>query len=247
MSVDDGVQRSPFTRPAFVASAILIGLVLVAGAVLLIMGWVNGDKEPEGEAEPKPAPVQTEEPAPDPESDSRCGLRDVQLEGTLNSAPELTDWAYAGNTRYPISDKHGPAETLDSGARVCFERTPEGAVFAAAALTAQLENPSTRVASAEVSMVPGELRDMHLADSTSGASETLRVTVNGFRLMSYDGSTAKVDVAATATGQGESAYIAAVKYLEWSDGDWKLAGTPADYSAGGTQLPDLAGYAVWGE
>lgn len=61
MSLDDGTpERSPFSRPAWVGAAVLVGVLAIVGIVLSIMALTKPA------AEPAPKPITSESPAPTP-------------------------------------------------------------------------------------------------------------------------------------------------------------------------------------
>lgn len=245
---------SPFSRPSFVLAGIVVGLVLILGAVLLIKGAVDGDDPP---ATPSPNPSQpvtsSTSPAASPSSTglpageaSLCGLPTVMMSGQLTSAP-AADWAYDGTTAYPTSKVAGPGATSGDGVRHCFARTPEGAVFAAANAVAAGTAADLRpwltyfVAKAD--------RDAVLAQgSGSGSTDTeTRSKIVGFRLLAYDGTTARVDMAATAYVNGQTITISMVYDLIWEDGDWHLSVPNPTSPINVAQIPDTTGYIAWEE
>ena len=111
MSTDD-TEQSPFTRPAFVSAAIVVGLVLVLGAVLAVHAMTTGKataSPPTTSASP-PAATSTPSPSTGTSEASVCGLPGTVTTGTLSSAPAAA-WAYEGTTAYPTSDTYGPGKT----------------------------------------------------------------------------------------------------------------------------------------
>lgn len=244
----DSSERSPYTRPIFVVAATVIGLIVVAGIVLSVIFITKGLSKDNAAAD-SPAPAPVTEPttkAPADSEESRCGLNEVKLEGTLLEAP-AAEWAFVGGSaQFPASASAGPAETLSSGAQVCFEHTPTGAVFAAAAITAQLSESGSRAAIIDTSVVEGPLQDAFLEVADIEGSTDIRMTIAGFKLMAYTGDTARVDVGIIGKAEGQSVYLSSMTQLRWVDGDWKLDGDIADYSAPAV-LPDLAGFKLWSE
>src|SRR5690625_1677850 len=146
-SQDETETRSPFTRPGFLVAAVLIGAIVVVGAVLGILNATRAGDDP---SEPSPT---TAEPAPSATSpsstvepagnESVCGLEDGNSdEDTLSVAPDA-EWQFQGTTAYPTSPTYGPGATDDNGVRYCFQRSPEGAVFAAANAVVQGSDAAT--------------------------------------------------------------------------------------------------------
>ena len=73
-----------------------------------------------------------------------------------------------------------------------------------------------------------------------------RLRIAGFRLLAYDGTSARVDLAVVAGAESQSVTASFVYNLVWVDGDWKIdTSTPEPGSF--STIPDLTGYVPWGE
>lgn len=247
---EDQDEQNPWTRSGFVAAAVVVAVVAVLGIVLAITTATGPDEE---QATPEPSSTASDvvagpEPSPPaPQDDgSVCGLAGEELEGTLPTAPEA-QWQFQGTTAYPTSSTFGPGETSPDGVRSCFQRSPEGAVFAAANAVAQGAEPGTVQSWLDYFVASGPSRDAVVnaggATDTSGA----RAAIQGFRLLSYDGNSATVDVAVRGSTDGQVVNLSMVYDLVWEDGDWKLAVTDPSAPIDVATLPDLAGYAAWSE
>ncbi|MCB8043689.1 hypothetical protein JM654_04330 [Microbacterium oxydans] len=247
MSFDDETtQQSPFRRPGWIAAAVVVGLLIIAAAVVWIVSSVSSSDDPE--PAPQPSGSSTSAPAPSEGAEggsSICGLDLVEMSGTLDKAPATT-WEYAGTTPFPVSDEFGPADTTDSGIKMCFARTPEGAALAASVGVGYLMSPDTIQAWRESALAEGPIRDQVLSTPpTEGVSSEVRTEVTAFRLLSYDGDSARVDVGVTVTGSGNTAYLSIVMPLIWENGDWKVNYSQSDLTERPAQLPNLAGYIYW--
>jgi hypothetical protein len=247
MSLDDETtQQSPFRRPGWIAAAVVVGLLILAAVVV----WIVSSLSPSNDAEPSPQPSDSSTSAPAPSEgaeggSSICGLDLVEMSGTLDTAPATT-WEYAGTTPIPVSDEFGPADTTDAGIRTCFARTPEGAALAASVGVGYLLNADTVQPWREYALAAGPIRDQLLNTPPTGESSAeIRNEVTAFRLLSYDGDSARVDVGVTVTGNGKTGYLSAVIPLIWEDGDWKVNYSESDLTARPAQLPNLAGYIYW--
>ncbi|MHB9004715.1 MAG: hypothetical protein ACYC6C_11750 [Coriobacteriia bacterium] len=246
MSFDDETtQQSPFRRPGWIIAAVVVGLLIVAAVVVWIVSAVSSP----GDDEPAPTPSSSSTPAPAPSEgaaggSSVCGLDLVEMSGTLDTAPATT-WEYAGTTPFPVSDEFGPADTTSSGIRTCFARTPEGAALAASVGVGYLMNPDTIQPWRESALAKGPIRDQVLNTPPTDVSSEVRSEVTAFRLLSYDGDSARVDVGVTVTGNGNTAYLSIVMPLIWEDGDWKVNYSESDLTERPAQLPNLAGYIYW--
>lgn len=246
MSLDDETtQQSPFRRPTWILAAAVVGLLIIAAVVV----WIVSSLSSSDEAEPAPQPAASSTSAPTPSEgveggSSVCGLNLVEMSGTLDTAP-ATSWEYAGTTPFPVSDKFGPADTTDAGIKTCFARTPEGAVLAASVGVGYLMNPETIQPWRESALAKGPIRDQVLSTPPAAATSEVRSEVTAFRLLSYDGESARVDVGVTVTGKGAAGYLSIVMPLVWEDGDWKVNYSQSDLTDRPAQLPNLAGYIYW--
>lgn len=252
-------DTGPLAGRGFIASAVLTTLIIVAGAAFsagIATRDESGGQDPASTAaasphEPPPPP--SAPPAPDG-SQSVCGLEGEVL-GTadLTEAPAADSWDYQGTMAYPLSAAYGPGATDPEGFRYCFQHSPEGAVHAAA-------NAAAQASDADESRVIAWL-DYFLADTperdelmprggaspgSNGAAQGARLQIGGFRLMSYDGAMAKVDIAITGSINGRAVSLSAVYDLVWEAGDWKLVVNDPDAPINVAQLPHVAGYTPWG-
>lgn len=250
---NEETQQSPWTRPSFLMAGALVMLLVIAGVVLSIIFTLGGNDDADSNSS---KPATTAAPTPDEgeaSGSSVCGLDgDVLEEARLSKAPEVDEWEYAGTSAYPISEKYGPGANDPAGFNYCFQRSPEGALFAATSIVPGTINLDTTRAWAEYVLAPGPYRDQlltELANATEpepGSSDEVRIRVSGFRLLSYTGETARVDLATQVSTGGDSAVISSVFELVWSDGDWKLSTeTVEPFTV--TPIPNMAGYVSWGE
>lgn len=246
MATDD--EPNPFTRPGFIAAAVVVALIVVLGIVLVIM---NATRDGGPGPTPPPSPdTTTTAPTPDTTTaasdESICGLDGQVLTGTVTSAPDA-EWKYQGTIGYPTSSTYGPGETTSEGVRYCFQHSPTGALFMAANAVAQGSDPTTSPQWATQALAAGRYRDELLAPVSGGSSpEGTRLTIAGFRILNYDGATARVDLGTRISSEGQNLTMSAVYELVWQDGDWKISSdVPAPIDA--ASIPDLAGYITWGE
>lgn len=249
-SQDETETRSPFTRPGFLVAAALIGAIVVVGAVLGILNATRAGDDPSEPspttAEPAPSatsPSSTVEPA---DNESVCGLEHGNsAEDTLSAAPDA-EWQFQGTTAYPTSPTYGPGATDDNGVRYCFQRSPEGAVFAAA--NAVVQGSDAAISTHWINYFLSDdapSRDQLLADVAAGSPSSLRMTVAGFRLLNFDGDSATVEMAIEAVGGGNTTYASAVYELVWEAGDWKLLPQDVTNPLRMAQIPDVSGYVAW--
>lgn len=245
---DEENEQSPWTRPGFIAAAVVIALIVVAGVIVTVLN-LNRDGS-------DPAPTSTSQPtdaapSPEPTGDeggaSVCGLDGVELSGRLSTAP-AAEWAYQDTVAYPTSGEFGPGQTSPEGVRYCFQHSPEGALFAATNAVAQGSDPTIAPAWIEYFLAESAPnRSQLVTDVGSGATSDTRLSVAGFRLLAYDGSTARVEIAVRGAASGRAVYGSVIYNLVWEDGDWKLLPKDSSNPLQMTQLPDLSGYITWGE
>jgi len=241
-SGDDGQSGGLSKR--ILGSAVVVAAIVVLGLVLSLTNLLGGKKEPTPPpSTPSSSPSVSSSPSATVAQASVCGLTDVQMTGTLATAPDAT-WALVGTTAAPSIKGQGPGKIEPDGYRSCFARTPTGALLAAGNYAAIGSNGALRKKFYEQATVPGPGRDALLSKPIPGAGAGgTRVQIAGFRVLRYDGNQADVDVALrTANG----ALGAMVFNLQWSGGDWKLrlADDGSELSPV-SQIPSLNGYVLW--
>jgi len=246
---NDETATSPWTRPGFVAAAVVVALVLVLGGVLAIRGFGAHDDRSSANPSTSPStsapPTAPTAPAAPGGGASVCGLKGVQMSGTVSKAPAAT-WAYQGTTAYPSSTEFGPASTTGDGVRYCFQHSPEGAVFAAANAAVQGTDAALVGPWLDYFVAEGPHRDdVVTAGGTSTSASGSRMVLTGFRVLSYDGVSARVDLALRVTTGGTSIYLSAVYTLTWEAGDWKLVVSDPNAPVDFAKIPDVAGYVSW--
>lgn len=250
MAEDDDTQQNPFTRPGFIVGAVVVAALIVTAIVLTILN-LNRDNDAAPPA-PDPSSSATSSAAPSPEPSgvaggaSVCGLAGEELSGTVTTAP-AAEWQFQDVYAFPTSPTAGPGETAPEGYRYCFQHSPEGALFAAANVTViGFSDPSIRASFLEYALTDGPYRDTLLSDVGTGGPSDVRASIAGFRMLAYDGESARVDVAFTGSSGGQSVNGSLVLELVWNDGDWKLDATNPE-PVRTAQLPDLSGYVSWTE
>ncbi len=248
MATDDDGQENPFTRPGFIAAAVVIALVVVLGIVLVVVNARDDD-------DPGPTPsspvgtsaAPTTNPTVAAGGESVCGLTGEVLTGTLTTAPDA-EWEYQGTIAYPTSTTYGPGDTTPEGVRHCFQHSPEGALFAAANAVVQGSDAGTVGTWLEYFIAEGPHREAVLsAGAGSGTSRSgVRLAIAGFRVLAYDGETARIDVAVRGGTGGQTVNLSMMYALAWENGDWKLAVSDPSAPIDVASLPDVVGYVSWG-
>ena len=240
-------NESPLTRPSFLLSAVLV-LVLVALGVFIAVRVARSDNAttpPPASTAPQPPSAAASTTPADPAA-SVCGLPGTLSSHPLASPPAVT-WDYQGTIAYPKSPEFGPGKTAPEGYRYCFQHSPAGAVVMAANALAQGSDSAIGSEWAEYALAKGPYRDQ-LVDQvgTVTGSEGTRLKIAGFRVLSYDGRSARVDLGVRGSSQSQELVVSGVYELTWQQGDWKISTDvrqPLDIAT----IPDLAGYIPWGE
>lgn len=243
-------EGSPLTRPGFLVAGVVVLVIAALGVFLAVQVAGNDDTTTPPPASTSPQnpsePAATTSTPVDPDG-SVCGLPAGTDTGPLTAGPSAA-WDYEGVTAYPTSPEFGPADTAGRGYRYCFQHSPTGALFATANALALPEAPDERNAWIEYFVSRGPNRTQLLdtfETDPSGDPTGVRLRVVGFKMLAYEGSTARVDVAVEASGSGETVVGSYVYELIWQEGDWKLnseAPTPFNFST----VANTAGYVPWG-
>ncbi|MGE3194629.1 MAG: hypothetical protein AB7K08_14315 [Microbacteriaceae bacterium] len=235
--MSDNAQPSPFTRPGFIAAAIVVLLIVVAGGIAVIVGLTS-------QGDPDPTPTGTTGPGPSAEDESVCGLEDFETESSLTEAPD-NEWELVGTVAAPTDPEVGPGVVDDDGFRTCFAHTAEGALYAAANYVALSSDPRLQPR-IWMLLEEGPVRDQAEADSASNPSEpsSSRLQVAGFRVLEYSASTAIIDVAWQVTSPTPGLISMPIEFT-WQEGDWRLATTDTGLPYSPSQLQSLGGYIPW--
>lgn len=256
-------ERSPFTRPGWIAAAGVMAIILILAIVLIILNvrgrgsgggattpgaaTTTSSTSPTGTTPtPTTAPGSTARPttAGDPNA-SICGLQT-----DLDNAPDRpkADWKYEGTTAYPSSATYGPAKASPKGYRYCFAHSPTGALFAAANAMVQSSGENATVwANYFVGKGPYRSHILNDDDGTgNGNPDSTRMRLDGYRMLSFSPKSARVDLAYDVTNTQGTITASVVQSLVWQDGDWHYSATSAQPVNVG-RIPDLTGYTPWGD
>lgn len=248
MATDD---RKAWQRPGFIVAAAVIVLVLALGIAALIRSMAQSEAEPTPtptatSSEPTTAPTTAEPTEEPPAGDaSTCGLEPVELESGLSTAPETT-WDYVGVIAMPSVADQGPGQTSAEGLRTCYAHTPTGAVLAYANFLTQTNSADLRAAAFDYFTAQGPGRDAAVASAGELAAGGSDLSIAGFRVLSYAGDEALVDVAVQVVAQGQTAFASSRANLLWQDGDWRWL--PAEDGSEEYEvvvIPSVADYIAW--
>lgn len=219
-------------RTTLVLAAVLVGLVAIAAVVVLILNLVQ---------RPDPAPVPTSSSTSSPEptepagAESVCGLPPSD-ETALTEAPAV-EWSPVGTISAPSdpNGEHGPGVRDAGGFRACYSHSPTGALLAVSNYLAMTSEPALAPRLPELVQEGSALS----APTESGMYSDTRLSIVGFRLLSYDGERAVIDLA-VRVDSSQGVLLTTPFEVVWEDGDWKLViGEEPPASA---PLQSLGGY-----
>jgi hypothetical protein len=231
--------KNPFSRPGFIAAAIIVGIILLAAIIVLVTSLTRdtGDNT----TQPTDGPSTSSTPTADASDESVCGLDGFENTNTLTQAPE-NDWELVGTVAAPTEpDGAGPADVID-GLRTCYAHTAEGALFFAVNFAAMGTDASLRDQLPQL-VAPGPGRDALIAAGSESSGSTLRAQVAGYKIGSYSAKNATVDLAVNYSS-GE--LVSLPLKLVWAEGDWKIQMTDAGVlPLSPAPIANLGGYTPW--
>ncbi len=236
---DDSTQPSnPFASRGFIAAAIVIGVILLAGVVVLVTA-LTAPHTPV--AQPTSTPSG---PVASGDDKSVCGLPGFETESSLTAAP-ATKWELVGTVAAPSDPKVGPGKVSSDGIRSCYAHTAEGALYAIVNYMALASDARTLPHLPEL-VEPGKGRDAAVAaTSPDAAPSNSRLQVAGFKVNSYSSDEAVIDVAWTVTSSGNQ-LVSLPLVMHWVDGDWKVSLTDdGKFPFASAPLESLGGYIPW--
>ncbi|MEX0153744.1 hypothetical protein [Microbacterium sp. LMI1-1-1.1] len=248
MADDNDSTQNPFSRPGFIVGAVVVAALIVAAIFLTVLNLNRGNDA----APPQGTPSSISAASAAPTSSelavaggvSVCGLDGVELSGKVTTPP-TAEWAYVRTVAYPTSTTYGPGATSSEGVPTCFQHSPTGALFAAATALAVPADPALANAWIDTALSSGTYRSQLLSQAVSGSETSgVRLQLVGFKVLSYDGKTASIDLAVRGSTQGQTVTASVVYQLIWEDGDWKINANvpnPFDFSS----IPDTSGYVTW--
>ncbi|MFC5931996.1 hypothetical protein D6T64_01615 [Cryobacterium melibiosiphilum] len=232
-------QRSPLSRPGFIAAAIVVGIIVLAAIIVLVTSLTRGSDD--NAAQPTEDPSTSSTPSAEASDESVCGLDGFEDMNTLTQAPE-NEWELVGTVAAPTEPEGaGPAEITD-GLRTCYAHTAEGALFLAVNFAAMGTDASLRDRLPQL-VAPGPGRDALIALGSDSSGSTLRAQVAGYSIGSYSAKETTVDLAVNFSS-GE--LVSLPLKLVWAEGDWKIQMTDAGVlPLSPAPIDNLGGYTPW--
>ena len=227
--------------PKFLAAAILVGLVLVAGIVLIGVRTFNGS---DSNAMPDATATATNKPTG---SSSACGLPDGNQDIPENAPP--TRWRLNGSMAAPTSKAYGPAKEANR-VHECFARNPAGALFAAATFyTDGFGNKDVNLrAYLERWLANGPAKEQALKavkPSEKAGDVPVPLQIAAFRVDDYTATRTTVTIVMrVASGPDAGTLRAWPTTVAWEDGDWRVS-SGSSSALTPTRVVSLDGYQTW--
>lgn len=233
--------RSPFRGRGFIAASIVVGVIALAAIIVLVSSLARSSGGPVATPTNKPSSTSTA----DAGDKSVCGLDGFETKSTLTVAPK-NEWELVGTVAAPTEPTSAGPGVTDEGFRSCYAHTAEGALYAAVNWFA-LSSDARNIPKLPSLVEPGAGRDAAIAAATSSptAPSDTRLQVAGFKINSYDGQEAVIDVAWTVTSKN-GALVSLPTVLHWVGGDWKIVLTDKGiFPYASSPLENLGGYTPW--
>jgi hypothetical protein len=229
-----------------VASAALIGLIVVAGIIVVVLRLAGGgdDTEADGDNRTTASPTASPSPGASEGTSSTCGLPTGSQE-IPTSAPE-TEWYLNGTIVAPKGAAYGPKDD-GGGIHSCFAQSPVGAVFAAANAAADVANRDVdkrKFLETRAARTAGYEQALATVDSTP-PSDGGGIQFSGFRVDASSDAAATVQlVVSSSEGPTAGQFVAITYNLQWVDGDWRVV-IPLDGVPVSASITSLDGYIPW--
>ncbi|MGC5033803.1 hypothetical protein [Micromonospora sp. DT229] len=238
----DFAERPPWTRPGFIAAAVLVALIVMAGLLIAILAPGGNDHDVvDGTPPPAQPPATTSTPGqPLPTA-------------VPTAAPNGIRWELIGPIAVPVSDSAGPKQTTDTTASG-YAHSPEGALMAAAQIMVRSSHTLGRERwepTIEQQFVPSADRNKLLAElraaDTGPADPGALSQIAGFSYQSYTPDTAVIGLVLRAPSAGTPRYHVLSLTLLWRDGDWRMQAPPGGTWLSVNRVTDsLSGVVQWG-
>ncbi|MEU8048079.1 hypothetical protein AB0B71_28530 [Micromonospora echinofusca] len=243
MSSPDFAQRPPWTRPGFIAAAVLLLAVILIGVLVAVFAIANNGRSG-ATATSTPTPGST----PADSSTTAPGAP----EAVPTAPPADVRWELVGQTAVPVSASSGPSRTGETAAG--YAHTPEGALIAAAQISTRAAYSAGRQSwepTIQQQFEPNADRDRLLAalreagDTPADPGELSQIA--GFSYQSYTPDTAVIGLVFRAPSAGTPRYHVLSLTLLWRDGDWRMMPPPGgSWTSINRMTSDLIGVVEWG-
>jgi hypothetical protein len=247
--------------PAWIGSAVLLGLVAVALVIVLIHAATSPKPATPAAASPPgatpgagpsagvaTAPGGAPAPTNAGQEGRPAGCSTTGSDQTIpTSPPSGVTWSLSAGFAVPSSVADGPTLHGPAGIGYCYSHTPLGALLAASNLGRGTGTPQqVQDAVLNLSVVPNEYsaqvaKTPATPDDQSGAG----IQFAGFRIISYSPDQASITLATRVPGRTDT-YPQLTVAMQWYAGDWRAVpqAGPALFVAVAS-APSLAGFVPW--
>jgi len=247
--------------PAWIGSAVLLGLVAVALVIVLIHAATSPKPAPPTAASPPgatpgaapsagvaTAPAGAPAPVTAGQEGRPAGCTTSGSDQTVpTSPPSGVTWSLSAGFAVPSSVADGPKLHGPASIGYCYSHTPLGALLAASNLGRGTGTPQqVQDAVLNLSVVPNEYsaqvaKTPATPDDHSGAG----IQFAGFRIISYSPDQASITLATRVPGRTDT-YPQLTVAMQWYEGDWRAVpqAGPALFVAVAS-APSLAGFVPW--
>jgi len=243
--------------PAWIGSAVLLGLVAIALVIVLIHAAVSPKPATPAAASPPgatpgaaPLPGTATAPggAPAPTNAGQegrpAGCTTSGSDQTIPTSPPTgVTWSLTAGFAVPSSVADGPTLHGPGGVRYCYSHTPLGAVLAASNLGQGTGSPQEiQDASLKLSVVPNQYSAQVASTPAPPRDNRGSGQFAGFRIISYSPDQASIALAASIPGQTDSYPLLTVA-MQWYQGDWRAVPQPGPtVVVTGSSATSLAGF-----
>lgn len=251
-SNDDPPRPTPWTRPGFLISAVVIAFIVIAGVIIAIATHHTTNPGTAGPTATTPAPTVPATTAAG--SDSVCGLPAGGPHAPLTAAPSGTTWQLVGKVAGPAARDIGPG-TVTAKIHSCFAHNATGALYAAAnmlsdGLSGQVQ--PVDLARARLARGPGYDATVEQAKAASGDSMpagtggTPTYQIAGFTYLNYSDQTATIAIVLRSTaGADAGQFSGAPLTMQWQSGDWKIVPNADGSNSPGYAISDSSSFVQW--
>ncbi len=248
--------------PAWIGSAVLLGLVAVALVIVLIHAATSSSSGTPTAASPPSAPSGSTAPAggaaspggspPSPapgagQAGRPAGCSTTGTDQTIPTSPPVgVTWSLTGGFAVPSSAADGPTLHGPGGIGYCYSHTPRGAVLAASNLGQGTGSPQEIQDSLlKVSVVPNQYSAQAAAMPAPSRSNDTGLQLAGFRIISYSSDQASIALALSAPGRTDQ-YPQLTVAMQWYEGDWRAVPQPGpSVVVTAAAVQSLAGFVPW--
>ena len=255
-------ENSGGPSPAWIGSAVLLGLVAVALVIVLIHAAVSPKPAPPAAASPPgatpgaaPLPGTATAPggapAPAPTNAGQegrpAGCTTSGSDQTIPTSPPTgVTWSLSAGFAVPSSVADGPTLHGPGGIGYCYSHTPLGAVLAASNLGQGNGSPQEIQDSLlKVSVVPNQYSAQAAAMPAPSRSNDTGLQLAGFRIISYSSDQASIALALSAPGRTDQ-YPQLTVAMQWYEGDWRAVPQPGpSVVVTAAAVQSLAGFVPW--